>query len=145
MASILIVFGSTTGNTEYMAGEIEKTLQGGGAEVKTLNASGLKADGLCDGYDMVFFGCSTWGMDSIELQDDFIPLFDNLDKSNVKGRKTAVFGCGDAGYEYYCGAVDAIKEKLEALGATVVDTMKVDGDPQSVRADLARWAKKAAA
>lgn len=145
MASILIVFGSTTGNTEYMAGEIAKTLKESGAEVKVLNASGVRPDSLCDGYDMIFFGCSTWGMDSIELQDDFIPLFDSFDKINAKGKKFAIFGCGDTGYEYYCGAVDAIKEKLKALGAIVVDTMKIDGDPQSVQADITSWAKKAAA
>ena len=141
MASILIVFGSTTGNTEYMAGEIEKALKGDGAEVKLLNAAGAKADGLCDGYDLIFFGCSTWGLDSIELQDDFIPLFDNFDKINAQGKKAAVFGCGDEGFTFFCGAVDALSEKLAELGATVLDTLKIDGNPEREKEEIESWAK----
>lgn len=144
MASALIVYGSTTGNTEYVAEEIGRVLTGKGVSVKLLNASSAKATGLCDGYDLVFFGCSTWGDDSIELQDDFIPLFDDFDQINASGKKTAVFGCGLSDYTYFCGAVDAISEKLNGLGAQVVDTLKIDGDPQSEKSEIESFAKRVA-
>lgn len=144
MASALIVYGSTTGNTEYVAEEIGRILTGKGMSVKLLNASSAKAAGLCDGYDLVFFGCSTWGDDSIELQDDFIPLFDNFDKINASGKKTAVFGCGLSDYTYFCGAVDAISEKLNDLGAQVIDTLKIDGDPQSEKDEIESFANRVA-
>ena len=145
MASALIVYGSTTGNTEYVAETVERILAGKGFSAKLVNASSAKADGLCDGYDLVLFGCSTWGDDSIELQDDFIPLFDDFDKIGASGKKTAVFGCGLSSYEYFCGAVDAIEEKLNGLGAKVLNTLKIDGDPQSEKSEIESWADRVAA
>lgn len=141
MASALIVYGSTTGNTEYVAGVAERTLSAAGATVKTLDASNASPEGLCDGYDLVLFGCSTWGDESIELQDDFIPLFENFETINANGKKVAVFGCGDSSYTYFCGAVDAIEQKLDELGAKVVDTLKIDGDPQSEKDQIETWTR----
>lgn len=144
MAKALIVYGSTTGNTEYAAGVVERVLGEKGMDVTKLDASDASPEGLCDGYDLVVFGCSTWGEDSIELQDDFIPLFESFDEINAKGKKTAVFGTGDSSYTYFCGAVDAIEQKLDEMGATVLDTLKIDGDPQSEKDEIAAWAEKVA-
>lgn len=145
MVSALIVYGSTTGNTEYVAEVAERVLSGKGFEVKMLNASSATAQGLCDGYDVVLFGCSTWGDDSIELQDDFIPLFDDFGQIGASGKHTAVFGCGLSSYEYFCGAVDAIEEKLNGMGAKVIDTLKIDGDPQAEKSEIESWAARVAA
>jgi flavodoxin short chain len=142
MASALIVYGSTTGNTEYAAGVAERALAAAGLSVVKLDAADANPEGLCDGYDLVLFGCSTWGDEDIELQDDFIPLFDSFDSINAGGKKVAVFGCGDSGYKHFCGAVDAIEQKLEALGATVLDTLKIDGDPQSEKTEIADWTQR---
>ena len=142
MGNALIVYGSTTGNTEYVAGIAERVLQESGGKVTKMDVSNVDSDGLCDGYDLVLFGCSTWGEDSIELQDDFIPLFENFDQINAKGKKVAVFGCGDSSYEYFCGAVDAIEQKLQELGAEVLDTLKIDGDPQSEKGEIEAWTKQ---
>lgn len=132
MSKTLIVFGSTTGNTEGVSDDIAKVLENGGHEVDIKNAADVGPEGLADGYDAVFLGCSTWGEDEIELQDDFIPIFDDLDKCNLSGKKVAVFGCGDSSYEYFCGAVDVIEEKSEQLGAVMLgDTLKIDGDPDT--------------
>lgn len=145
MASALIVYGSTTGNTSYVAEEAERILSGKGITVTLLDAANAKVEGLCASYDLILFGCSTWGDDSIELQDDFIPLFDDLDKTGVSGKNTAVFGCGDSSYTYFCGAVDAIEEKLAELGATVIKTLKIDGDPQGEKGKIKDWAEAVAA
>ena len=91
----MIIFGSTTGNTEGVAENIEKVLSGGGASVTLRNAADVTADGLTTGYDLVLFGCSTWGEEDVELQDDFVPLYENLEKADLSGKKVAVFGCGD--------------------------------------------------
>lgn len=145
MSSALIVYGSTTGNTEYVADVAERILSETGALVKKMDASDAEPDGLCDGYDLVLFGCSTWGDDSIELQDDFIPLFESFDNINAKGKKVAIFGCGDSSYTYFCGAVDAIEKKLDEMGAQVLDTLKIDGDPQSEKDTIESWTKSVAA
>lgn len=139
MSKALIVFGSTTGNTESVSDDIAKGLEKNGHSVDIKSAADVDAHGLADGYDAVILGCSTWGEDEIELQDDFIPIFENLDKANLKDKKVAVFGCGDSSYEYFCGAVDVIEEKSEALGAIMLgDSLRIDGDPDT--GEVTEWA-----
>ncbi len=142
MSKVLIVYGSTTGNTEWVAGEVEKAAKAAGHDVEVQNAAKAKAGGLCQGRDLVVFGCSTWGQDEIVLQDDFAPLFEAFDQIEARGVKTAVFGCGDEDYDYFCGAVDAITDKLEALGSTVVgDKLKINGDPADSTDSIQKWAE----
>ncbi len=141
MKEALIVYGSTTGNTEFVASHIEKLLEQEGYNVTNQSADAVSASGLCDKYSLILFGCSTWGDEEIELQDDFIPLFDEFDSIGAQGKKTAVFGCGDSSYTYFCGAVDAIEQKLNAMGAEVIDTLKIDGEPQSEKSSIDDFVK----
>ena len=53
----------------------------------------------------------------------------------------AVFGCGDSSYEYFCGAVDAIQEKVEEIGGVLIaDALKIDGDPMDAKDEIIEWA-----
>jgi flavodoxin short chain len=140
MANVLIVYGSTTGNTEWVAGKLQDQIKAAGHSVDCEKVGGVKASGLCSGKDLVLFGCSTWGQDEIELQDDFIPLYEAFDSIGASGVKTAVFGCGDEDYTHFCGAVDAITEKLNALGSTVVGgKLKINGDPGDSEEAIKNW------
>jgi flavodoxin short chain len=141
MSKVLIVFGSTTGNTEGVAESIEKILTENGMTVSLQNAANITADGLGAGYEMILLGCSTWGEEDIELQDDFVPIYENLEKSELSGKKVGVFGCGDSSYTHFCGAVDVIEKKAEELGAKiVVGSLKIDGEPEA--ADIEAWTKE---
>ncbi len=138
MSKVLIVFGSTTGNTESVSDDIAKVLEKNGHNVEIQNAADVSVDGMAESFDAIFLGSSTWGDDEIELQDDFIPIFEDLDKAGLKGKKVAVFGCGDSSYEFFCGAVDVIEEKSEQLGAVMLgDTLKIDGDPEA--SEVTAW------
>jgi flavodoxin short chain len=140
MAKILIVYGSTTGNTEWVAGELAKQFKAAGHEVNSKKAGDVQAAGLCQGYDLAAFGSSTWGQDEIELQEDFAALFEAFDQIGASGVKTAVFGCGDQDYTFFCGAVDAIADKLKALGSSVVgDKLKINADPGDSAAAIKAW------
>jgi flavodoxin short chain len=142
MANVLIVYGSTTGNTASTATDIAAALRGGGHAVTLLDAAEAKAEGLCRGHDCVLFGCSTWGDADVELQDDFASLFEDFDQIEAKGCKTACFGCGDSSYTHFCGAVEAIAQRLEGLGAVnIAEKLKIDGDPGAASADVSAWAK----
>jgi len=143
MGKALVVFGSTTGNTENVAEQVGDMLQKSGWETTIKNVSDVAAPGLANGFDLVLLGCSTWGDEDIELQDDFVPLFDDLDKAGLSGKKVAVFGCGDSSYTHFCGAVDAIEEKAESLGAQMVTaSLKIDGEPD--KKEVAAWAQEVA-
>lgn len=141
MAKALVVFGSTTGNTESVAEYVGKTLEDAGMVVVVKNASNVTAAGMADGFDLVLLGSSTWGDDDVELQEDFQPLYENLEQANLSGKKVAVFGCGDSSYTHFCGAVDAIGEKVERLGADVVAApLKIDGSPE--KDEAVAWARE---
>jgi len=143
MGKVLIVYGSTTGNTETVAGHVGTTLQKAGWETSIKSAADVAPSGLANGFDLVLLGCSTWGDEDIELQDDFVPLFDDLDQAGLSGKKVAVFGCGDSSYPHFCGAVDAIEEKAEDLGARLVTgSLKIDGDPD--KKEVVAWAQAVA-
>ena len=107
-----------------------------------LNAADASAPSLCDGWDMILFGCSAWGDDEIILQDDFDALFQQFDLINAKGHKVACFATGDSNFTYFCGAVDIIEAALERLGAdVVVEGLKIDGQAQSDQPEIQEWTK----
>mgnify|MGYP000341326795 CR=1 FL=1 len=56
MSKVLIVYGSTTGNTEALAEILGRLIQEAGHETTLLNAADASAPGLCDGWDMILFG-----------------------------------------------------------------------------------------
>ncbi|MBG0777389.1 MAG: flavodoxin [Desulfovibrionaceae bacterium] len=139
MNNVLIVYGSTTGNTEHVAEIVGSVLKGGGLDVALKNVTDVEADSLGEGYGAVLLGCSTWGDDDIELQEDFVPLYENLDKAGLGGKKVGIFGCGDSSYTHFCGAVDALEEKASQLGAEIVAMpLKIDGDPDD--REVKEWA-----
>jgi flavodoxin short chain len=143
MAKSLIVYGSSTGNTETVAEWVQEGLQSKGFEVEVRDVADVNASDLGNGYDLLLFGCSTWGDDEIELQDDFVPLYEDFESAGLKDKKVAVFGCGDSDYTFFCGAVDAIEEKAKSLGANIVtESLKIDGDPEKDPA--ISWAEQVA-
>lgn len=141
MAKTLIVYGSTTGNTEMVAGQIGEYLQKIGTEVVVKNVTNTFPEDLSENWDCVILGASTWGDSEIEFQEDFEPFYENLDKVDLKNRKVALFGCGDSGYEHYCGAVDLLEEKMVELGARIMnEPLRIDGEPDDAASDIKEWA-----
>ena len=132
MKKALIIYGSSTGNTEFTAETIEAGLSEQDYEVTTLDVSHAGVDLLETQFDLYFLGCSTWGEDEIELQDDFQPFFLEMTAPlSLKGKSYAVFGCGDSSYTYFCGAVDEIEARVQKLGANlIVPSLRIDGDPE---------------
>ena len=146
MTKALIVYGSTTGNTESVAQLVGDVLAEQGIEVTLRNVTRAKVSELGNGYDLTLLGASTWGDDEIEFQEDFAPFYEEMDGAQLQDRKVALFGCGDSSYEHFCGAVDLLEEKVEELGAVIVnEPLRIDGDPQDARPAIIDWAKEVAA
>lgn len=141
MPTTLIVYGSTTGNTEMVADQVGDILKTSGAEVTVKNVTDVKVEDLDNGWDYVLLGASTWGDDEIEFQEDFEPFYEELDRANLKGKKVGLFGCGDSSYEHYCGAVDLLEEKMEEMGAKIIaEPLRIDGDPDT--SEVKGWAEE---
>ena len=128
MAKVVLVFGSTTGNTEALSEHVAKGLERGMSSVTVKDVSEASADELAD-YDAIVFGCSTWGEG--DLQDDFIDFQEAMDGVSLDGKKAAVFGPGDS-EDYpdsFCTAVDILEKTLKSNGSEiVVESFKVDGE-----------------
>ena len=112
--TIGVFFGSTTGNTEDIAEQIQEQLQP--MDVALHNVADDPVTLMHD-YSLFICGIPTW--DYGELQADWEDIWDELDALDLQGKYFAVFGCGDQiGYpEWYQDAVGLLHDKLQARGA----------------------------
>lgn len=145
MKKALIIFGTTTGNTESMSEMIEQVLMDAGCETEVKNVVDAEVADLTAEHDVLLLGCAAYGDDTIELQEDFDDFYRQLDGAQLNGKKVAVFAPGDSSYENFCGSVDMLEDKMEALGGELVaDGLKVDGDPDDSKDEIVQWAKSVA-
>jgi flavodoxin I len=121
MAKIGIFYGSSTGNTELIAGKLRK-LFGDDAEMVNIDAAG-KED--IEKFDYLIFGSSTWGIgDAQDDWDDFLEVLSDISFTN---KKVALFGLGDQlnypdAFVDGMGVIyDAIYDRADIVGAWPVD------------------------
>ncbi|MBI2300264.1 MAG: flavodoxin [Armatimonadetes bacterium] len=136
----IVVWGSTTGNTETMAKTVANGLAAEGWDVAVRECVGVSAGELAD-YDLVVLGSSTWG--SGELQEDIAPLYEELAFTRLDGRAMAVFGPGDSSYDRFCHAVTTLEERLRRRGAWLVtESCRVDGVVEPKLPRVLAWARR---
>ena len=142
MAKAIIVYGSETGNTESVAEVIAAAVEDANFKITLKEVTQASVDEL-SGYDLILLGSSTWGDEEKELQADMVDFYDDLEGADLSGKSAAAFGCGDSDYTHFCGAVDLLEERLEQIGATLLDeSLRIDGDPDDD--DAQEWAKQIA-
>jgi flavodoxin short chain len=140
MKKALIIYGSTTGNTEDMAGMVKGELEQSDFEAEVKDVTQASVADLGADHDLLLLGCPAYGDDEIELQEDFADFYDQLNGVQLKEKPFAVFAPGDSSYEYFCGSVDMLEEKMAELGGKrVTDGLKIDGDPGDYQAEIASW------
>ena len=129
-----VIFGSTTGMTEAVAGKIAKSLGCDAVNVSAADAAAFDAE-------LLVLGSSTWGVG--DLQDDWAAKLDEV-KGNFAGKKVAVFGLGDSvGFaDSYCVAAETIANAAKDAGATLVgEILKIDDTNEADQTDskIAAW------
>lgn len=126
MEKAIIVYGSTTGNTETLAGALAEELK---SRFEVVNKNVLDTDPqeILD-YDLIVLGSSTWNEG--ELQEDFQDFYEEMDYLDLSGKKVAIFGPGDSNWdEFFCKAVDLLEEKAREKKANLIAPgFKWDGD-----------------
>ncbi len=111
-----IFYGSTTGTTAQVAGQIAKAMGVADADVYDVAKTAPSAVG---DYDLLIFGASTWG--DGDLQADTEDFLDGVESLYLKGKKIAVFGCGDeSNADTFCDGVGIIYDRLSKTGATMI-------------------------
>ncbi|MCC8072482.1 MAG: flavodoxin [Bacteroidales bacterium] len=123
MKKIGIFYGSTTGTTKEVAEKIGAKLGLDAADIHDVAETAPSAVGP---YDVLLLGTSTWG--SGDLQDDWYDFADGLDSLDLRGKKIALFGCGDDTMtDTFCGAVGVLYHRLQPTGATFIGAFNTDG------------------
>lgn len=124
MAKIVIIYGSTMGNTQSVAEAIESAMSS--HEVELLEVANASKDDF-EKADLLLLGSSTWGAG--DLQDDWECALDTLKEASLSGKKVALFGCGDA--DSYCDtfadAVGILYETVSEAGANVIGATSTEG------------------
>ena len=144
MKKALIIFGSTTGNTEDMAGMVQKELEQFEFETEVKDVTQAEVTDLTGGHELLLLGCPAYGDDEIELQEDFADFYEQLDGVRLAGKPFGIFAPGDSSYEYFCGSVDMLEEKMTELGGkATAPGLKIDGDPGDYEEDIEDWVQSA--
>ncbi len=124
MSKVLIIYGSTTGNTESAAKTIAQQLSG--HEVECINVSDVSKTDF-ESVSVLILGTSTWGYG--ELQDDWDDAIETLKVANLSGKKVALFGCGDSSSypDTFVDGMSFLKEAVEVAGGSIFGQVSADG------------------
>ena len=132
MSKVAVVYWSGTGNTEAMAELVAEGVSEAGGEADVIQVSDFSASNL-DDYDAFAFGCPAMGSEELE-SDEFEPVWDEIEPE-LPGRKVALFGS----YDWADGEwMDLWRERAEAAGVTVGDTVIAKDYPDEVAAGACR-------
>ena len=145
MARALIVFGSETGNTQAGAEMIAEVLGSKGVEVELRDVCEVGVDVLAGPHDLILLGVSTWGAIDEEVQQDFLSFYEDMASTSLKGRRMAVFGSGDQGYDRFAKAVDFVEKRAREQGAQIVaPSLKYHLQAKDSAAEIKAWAERLA-
>ncbi|ACE85383.1 flavodoxin [Cellvibrio japonicus] len=126
MATIGLVFGTDTGNTEEVGGKIAEALRNYGYIVEMVNISEASPEVLLS-YPFLILGIPTWDFGGIQEDwEDFESTLLALDLSN---RVVALYGLGDQrGYgDYFVDAMGWLHERVAQVGAQIIGRWSTEG------------------
>jgi len=123
MQNVGIFYGSSTGNTEASAKQMQMSL--GIDNAKVFDVANTNAKEV-EQFSNLIFGSSTLGFG--ELQDDFYDFLAQLKKVNMEGKKVAIFGYGDQQcYAYsFADALGEIYSTLQNKGCKMMGKTSTD-------------------
>lgn len=121
MGKIGVFYGSTVGNTRFVAEKIAKKLPNSEVRgVKDLDEKSIAS------YKKMVIGTSTWGIGS--FQDDFYQFVNRLSSLDLSNTTVALFGLGDQ-FNYpdsFCDGMGRVYEILVEKGCKVVGQWPAD-------------------
>lgn len=144
MPSLHILYASTAGHTEYVIGLIAEALKKA-ATVTITRVERATPQSLRDG-DAVLLACGTWNTGGVEGQLNphmHAFLLGTAKDADLKGRKVAVVGLGDARYRYTARAGELLQRYVETHGGTLLgEPLIVVNEPYGQEDAVRAWTKK---
>lgn len=122
MKKTVIIYGSTTGTCEDLAGRIAAKL---GVD-NVINVTDFNDSVIADN-DNLILGTSTWGAG--EVQDDWYDGIKVIKGADLSGKTVALFGCGDSeSYaDTFVGGLAEIYNAAKEVGANIIGAVPTDG------------------
>ncbi len=127
--SLILLFGSQSGNSEGLAAKISKQAKSYGLEGEVHDMDGFDFNSL-SGKKRVLIVCSTWGEGEMpDNAEDLWQFANSNSAARLEGLHFAVCALGDTGYEFFCQSGKDWDGRLEALGAKrIIDRLDCDVD-----------------
>ena len=117
-----IFYGTLTGTTGEVARKIGSAL---GVEDKDIHDVATTDPVDLGDYDLLVLGSSTHG--NGELEEDWFDFVAAAEVLDLKGKKVALFGCGDETMaDTFCDAVGILYDKLKNTGAEFIGEYPAD-------------------
>lgn len=131
MKKILILYISTTGNTEQIAELLKEAIDETQFEIIMENFDFTEVDSLdLLQYDGILFGTHTYDDGDLPFETEL--FLDKLLTLHLDNIVVGIFGSGDTSYSYFCEAVETMKDEFELRKASVLDyTVKIDLYPET--------------
>lgn len=122
----LIIYGSTTANTETAAEKIAENLTAKEVSTTLKNINEVVPTNEYENYDLIIFGSSTWGLG--ELQDDWLSV-SYLNSLNLDNKFVAFFGTGDqSGFaDTFVDALGILYNDLKGSKAKFIGKWSTEG------------------
>lgn len=124
--SILILYGSQTGNAEGIAQTLSDSLESQAVSTRVLSMSDFKVEGLQNEHTVILIS-STYGdgdpPDNAKLFWEDLTQFEG----NLSHLKYAVLALGDSNYDSFCQFGKNLEARMQALGAHALHA-RVDCD-----------------
>lgn len=108
MSEVLVVYFTSTGNTEMLAESVAEGIEAGGATAILKNVSDATIEEISN-YEKIALGCSASGEEELD-ENEFEPYFEEA-LPELKGKKIMLFGCyGWGGGEFMRTWEDRVRE-----------------------------------
>lgn len=123
---IAIIYATNSGGTYQVSKQIARSLSAHDITIK--KAADTNPAELLR-YNVVLFGSPSWNVGGKEGMpvESMQALLQKMQAFKMVPKHYAVFGCGDSGFAYFCGAVDVIDKHLRFQHSKVVcPPLKID-------------------
>ncbi len=144
MPSFHLVYASTSGHTEHVAGVLAEALRASGMQTEMQRAELAKAEDLLRG-DVLVLLSSTWNTGNVEGQLNphmWTLLLDRAKDVVLAGKKVALVALGDERYFYKANAALHMEAFVVSHGGAIAaPTLKILNDPYGQEGAVQAWAK----
>jgi len=145
MASLHVIYASTSGHTEYVIDTVLAYLQKHAPTVAThkVRAELAKPDDLLEG-DIVVLASSTWNTGSVEGQlNPHMHAFlkERAAQQDLGKKNVALIALGDDRYHFTAGAMVHLQEYVHAHNGRILEpTLTIVNEPYGQEKKIEEWA-----